>query len=144
MTADLLAMARKSEFRQVQPVAEKHEQPDQNKCRSDDRITVFADDFLQGVGVRPFAQQGNECQPDPRIRENSPGSVEQSVAENTVFVVDILADESDGGDVRRQRTGADCGEQTQKECRNDRCRAALEQSLNPFHKIILTFGLLHR
>ena len=94
--------------------------------------------------VSPFAQQGNECQPDPRIRENSPGSVEQSVAENTVFVVDILADESDGGDVRRQRTGADCGEQTQKECRNDRCRAALEQSLNPFHKIILTFGLLHR
>jgi len=76
-------MARKSEFRQVQPVAEKHEQPDQNKCRSDDRIAVFADDFLQGVGVRPFAQQGNECQPDPRIRENSPGSVEQSVAENT-------------------------------------------------------------
>ena len=56
----LTAMARKSEFRQVQPVAEKHEQPDQNKCRSDDRIAVFADDFLQGVGVRPFAQQGNE------------------------------------------------------------------------------------
>lgn len=144
MTADLFAMTRESEFRQVQPVAEKHEQPDQNKCRSDDRITVFADDFLQSVGVRPFAQQGNECQSDPRICENSPGSVEQSVAENTVFVVDILADESDGGDVRRQRTGADCGEQTQKECRNDRCRAALEQSLNPFHKIILTFGLLHR
>ena len=32
-------------------MAEKHEQPDQNKCRSDDRIAVFADDTIKEYGT---------------------------------------------------------------------------------------------
>ena len=129
LARQLFAAAVEAERGEPEPVAEEHERADEQQRRTDERRSVAADEPLDAEQARPLAEQRNERHAQSRVGHDASERVEQAVSEHPPPVSDLPADESHGGDVRRQRAGREGREQAQKKGRQSRCRAVVQQCL---------------
>ena len=100
-----LGAAAEPELWQAQPVAEEHEQTDEQQQWPDERFAPRGDGALDAEHAGAGAQNADEHHAQQGVAQDAAQRVEQPVAEDAPAVARILAYEAYGSYVGGQRTG---------------------------------------